>query len=553
MRTPSRDRDDSGLALITVIGLGLTMSLIVVASLAYATGAQRSSRLDQDWNAALGAAQAGVDEYLFRLNDNSDYWRYGNGASPYTPDTVTETGPAGQPNPAFTGWVEVPGADGRAQFRYDIDNSLFPTQGVVRLRSTGRVGTKARTVESTLGRAGFLDYLYYTDLETLDPALYNGNPYTVSQAQANCARPYYDPSRNPVTRSNNCVSINFAPFDRIQGPLHTNDAMLLCGSPQFLGDTTTATLYRDGTRKYRTNTSCGSSNPVFQRAGDPRSTARIDLPPSNSALRAETNPTLTTTPGCLYYGPTRIVLNSNGTMNVTSPWTKSPRPGCGVGTNVPLPEHGLIYVDNAVQADSGNPTCSSRGNSIGFPISGDLTRYPCQAGDVFIEGTLRGGLTVAAKNNIIITWDLTYAGGSTGTDLLGLIADNYVEVYHPVRCSNECDSLDDVVNMNPAGKTRPFSDAQISAAILSIQHSFRVQNYFVGACLGTLNVTGGIAQKYRGIVGTGGSNCNTGYRKNYVYDTRLKFSSPPKFLDPVQSAYNEKRYAEPAAAYRASD
>ena len=42
----------------------------------------------------------------------------------------------------------------------------------------------------------------------------------------------------------------------------------------------------------------------------------------------------------------------------------------------------------------------------------------------------------------------------------------------------------------------------IDAAILAINHSFIVDNYNCGARLGTLNVIGAIAQKYRGAVGT---------------------------------------------------
>ena len=48
---------------------------------------------------------------------------------------------------------------------------------------------------------------------------------------------------------------------------------------------------------------------------------------------------------------------------------------------------------------------------------------------VFIEGTLKGQLSVAADNNIDVTWNLTYNSGTAGTDLLGLIANNYIEIW----------------------------------------------------------------------------------------------------------------------------
>jgi hypothetical protein len=41
--------------------------LLMVAALGYAVQSEPSARRDQDWNAALAAAQAGVDDYLYRL------------------------------------------------------------------------------------------------------------------------------------------------------------------------------------------------------------------------------------------------------------------------------------------------------------------------------------------------------------------------------------------------------------------------------------------------------------------------------------------------------
>ena len=62
-----------------------------------------------------------------------------------------------------------------------------------------------------------------------------------------------------------------------------------------------------------------------------------------------------------------------------------------------------------------------------------------------------------------------------------------------------------------------------------------MQNYQYGDnTLGTITLYGAVAQKYRGTVGTGGS---TGYLKAYTYDQRMKYQSPPFFLNPVDSAW----------------
>ena len=114
--------------------------------------------------------------------------------------------------------------------------------------------------------------------------------------------------------------------------------------------------------------------------------------------------------------------------------------------------------------------------------------------------------------------------------MLGLIANQFVRVYHPVDAN--CDN-----NGGPGS-------IQIDAAILALQHSFTVDHYYCGNPLGTLTVNGVIAQKFRGPVGTGGSSISTGYLKDYNYDDRLQLRQPPYFLDPVQSAWRIQRQTE---------
>ena len=45
-------------------------------------------------------------------------------------------------------------------------------------------------------------------------------------------------------------------------------------------------------------------------------------------------------------------------------------------------------------------------------------------------------------------------------------------------------------------------------------------------------------QKFRGPVGTGsGGTISTGFLKDYWYDDRLRYRSPPYFLNPLKSAW----------------
>ena len=85
----------------------------------------------------------------------------------------------------------------------------------------------------------------------------------------------------------------------------------------------------------------------------------------------------------------------------------------------------------------------------------------------------------------------------------------------------------------------------VEAAILSLKHSFIVDNYQCGDDLGTLTVKGAIVQKYRGPVGTGsGGSVDTGFAKNYWYDDRFRYRSPPYFLTPIDAAWDVVRSHE---------
>jgi hypothetical protein len=88
---------------------------------------------------------------------------------------------------------------------------------------------------------------------------------------------------------------------------------------------------------------------------------------------------------------------------------------------------------------------------------------------------------------------------------------------------------------------------KIEAAILSVAHTFQVQNYPYGA-RGDLIIFGALAQKFRGTVGVG----SNGYTKDYEYDTRFRHIAPPKFLTPTSTTYGVTQVATVPAAFLAS-
>ena len=95
-----------------------------------------------------------------------------------------------------------------------------------------------------------------------------------------------------------------------------------------------------------------------------------------------------------------------------------------------------------------------------------------------------------------------------------------------------------------------FSNLTIEAAILALNDSFIVDNWQCGSPLQVLTVNGAIAQKFRGPVGTFNSDStrNSGYAKNYNYDDRFRYRSPPYFVEPVKASWKVVRQNEQVRA-----
>jgi hypothetical protein len=220
---------------------------------------------------------------------------------------------------------------------------------------------------------------------------------------------------------------------------------------------------------------------------------------------------------------------------------------------ITVPDRNVIYVQNVPTVSSDPnywpatgslPTNCTSGNGIGFPMAGEYVvsipaSYGCRTGDVFVKGTMNGELTIAAENYSYVTGDIVYA--SAQDDLLGLVGQNAVWVWNPVSrsCTGTCS----------ATYASLLSDnRRIDAAILSVAHTFQVQNYNRGGSQGVLSVNGTISQKFRGIVRSG----SNGYTKAYSYDQRYRYVAPPKFLSPVSTTYGVTVLVEVPAAFTAA-
>jgi hypothetical protein len=514
LRNRIRFACERGFTTVTLMGVLMVGGLLVVATFAAVNPDISLSRSDQDSKQAYGAAEAGLQWYLNALaKDNNYYLKCTAVPAP----NATELAPVNDP---WTGsgtrkWRKLPGekseysvelmpAPGKPKCDTADQYSMVDPYGNMRIRVTGRSRTKYRSVIATMRRRNFIDFIYFTDFETLDPAAYS-NPSTMTPR---CSR--YRAGR----AGQGCTEIQFADSDAVLGPLHTNDNVLICGTPQF-GRTARDAIEINGPAGQGFVSNCGGSVADVRGTLD-QPAGTLGMPPSNRSIKDVAATTYR------FLGVTTIQMQGT-TMQVRN----LKKFGDQAFHSMALPPNGVLYVEN----DSTQGGCTAS-----YDRSNDYSSQAPGCGDIWLQGNYSSDMTIAADNDIVINGHIDRNNSGL---LLGLIANNFVRVYHPV--SDDC-------NNNLTGS---ISNLRIQAAILALNHSFIVDNWNCGPPLSNLNVEGAIAQKFRGPVGTGsGGSINTGYVKNYVYNDRLRYREPPYFLDPVQAAWRIARQNEQIPAQK---
>jgi hypothetical protein len=601
----TRLADERGFTLVIVLGVLTVIMGFTAAAFAIADNDTHLAKRNQDDKAAYAAAEAGVNAYLAQLNGNPSFW-----SNCDDPTGVTAPGVAPE-------WQSV-GAGTTARYTIELlprlaacdkaspDASMINADGTLRVRVTGaarpdvappaRVAAK-RSIVLTLRRDGFLDYLLWTDYESLDPRVTSSvwncdykvvgrtSPATAGApfgsagcfqtrlnatppndtstlgnwADANCNTywrdgrnagglypgeiRFWDTSLTPdgwnwtsySTWFRNlsglsaaafpgltCEEASFGTADTVGGALHTNDSLSICGGPIDFG--------RDGNDRIEV-VAGDTQTPWRQGVGSCAGAAQpspgawttgshgaqyMEPPPANTALRDVA--------AYSFSGGTKIVFGAGGP-------TKMAVTNQGVTTTYDQPADGVIWVGNS-------GSCPSYNAMFPFVTTG-ATSQPC--GDVAVEGTYSRNITIGAENDIVITDDVQRDPDSTG--MLGLIGGQFVRIDHPSTLGTGLGSLrpwPSCTNTSTA-----TDDLTLDAAILALNGSFLLDRVGCGAAKGDLNVTGAIAQRHRGLVGVSAAT-PSGYTKNYAYDDRLKYRTPPNFLDPVNSSWHVIRQVEQA-------
>jgi Tfp pilus assembly protein PilX len=529
-RIHRRIADEHGFTMVFAIGAMLITSLLVFASFTFTINDEHLSYTNTLQKQAYLAASSGIQEYEHQLQVNDDYWE------------SSCTGPKGKVSGEEHESYEttVLGANGQTCSTASPFATMIEKTGAnantFRVKSIGTAGNEKRTLIATFRVAGFLDFAYFTQYEDEDP-------YLSGRTATECER-YYE-EKGKTTRSSNCVNIEFAKEDSVNGPVHTDDsALVACSKEVTFGreNHTPADVVEinkgtwstsETTAKGPTESPCSSGNgpTYYTTSGKFSEGPELRAPQSDSSVEeyVETGYTFTGRTKIKLTGETMTIENANYNGGVAK-------------TGVTFPGNGLLYVKSGA-AGCGYTYSNNNGGSDTTTTYAD----EAECGSVYVEGKYTKSLTIAAETDVIINGNILPTGISvsagtpppapSGTAVLGLMATRFVRVYHP--CTTGGSGSGNQTS-GPAGGylSNPF----IYAAILSTSHSFAVDNFECGSQMGELNIYGAIAQKFRGVVGVVGTS---GYIKDYNYDERLATDEPPYFLAPLDSGWMIARETAP--------
>ena len=366
------------------------------------------SRNDLDQKRALAAAQAGIQAYNFQLNQNVNYWLSCSSSTNVTVPGSTSADAGSLETYTVTPVIASTAPSGTTQcdtanpIGTMIEGSTAGTAaGTFRISSTGRSAGVSRTIVAQYRSPSFLNFVYYTDYEVLDPSATPGNP-------TGCAVHY------PSPRGSGCQTIQFITGDAIKGPLHSEDWLLVCGSPVFGRTGAADSIQAAG----HSNEGGGCTDSATMTGIFTNSAPSLQPPSTNAQI-------LNVTQAAYHYtGVTTIVLNG-ANMTVTNANVNG-----GAAQTVAFPSNGVVYVST-----SSTLTCPVTYTPFDPSYTGNTG-----CGNVYVSGNYNTSLTIASDNDIIINGNITTPvnswGVPTGTAVLGLIANDFVRIYHSGRAGS---------------------------------------------------------------------------------------------------------------------
>ncbi|GEM_PF-5406000 len=422
VRRLNRRRDERGdlpLMTLLVMLLGSAVVLVSLATVGLASDALTAQGRSAAYQDAVGLGESAIQAFYSQLEANPGYFDDG-GAWPGANGAWWSFGPGGQLQPcadvggqvgvAATGgpgcWAldvastTAPGstgAPGPAGAAQDQEAATVTAQVEVDCHGTA-VTCTAASVVSRFQRRDFLDYLYFTGSEQVDPAFTSSG---LCFGPASCSEPVYTTG------------------DVVDGPVHTNAPNIwACGTPVFTG-----VVEATGSPVWQVASSpgCQDGTSPNLKGGYVADAPALALPSSDSYLSALANQAQSPWPGqdgYAFQGNVTIVVQGR-TLDITGP--------DGIEHDgLPFPSTGVVYA----------------------------------SGSAFVSGSNGGQLTVAAGGDIYVTGDLTYACEASPAsappadcpDYTGLVANGSVyldDSGHDLHVDAAMVALSHSVSINP--------------------------------------------------------------------------------------------------------
>jgi hypothetical protein len=397
--------------MIIALGVMLVTSLLLAATFVAARGDIQLSHTDTTQKEAYYASLAGVQEFEYQMQVNPNYWQT-CGAPTNTLPQESGSSYAVKILPAASAPAGTKACSTANPFGTVIETSTTAAN-TFRIESVGSASKNPEahhTIIATFKVTGFLNFIYYTNHEDEDPSLYS--------APTECTKPntYY-----PATETDGCQRIEFATGDSINGPMHTNDAACIGGSATFGRSSHTPP---DVVEFYRgRNSACTGSPKYYTATGSYVKGEQLTPPTSDTSLETYA------TEENKFSGVTDLVLEG-GTNEIDV--TNAELNG-GLPKKIPWPSNGLIYIK---QSSSGSGACGYTYKTYEADDRNEAnTETNC--GNVYVSGTYGKSLTIGSADDVIINGEIypygDKGGEPTGTATLGLIANNFVRIYHPVK------------------------------------------------------------------------------------------------------------------------
>jgi hypothetical protein len=400
----SRARAQDGVTMIIAMGVMLVTSLLLTASFLAARGDIHLSHTDTSQKEAYYASLAGVQEFEYELQVNPDYWQT---CGKPTNELPQETSSSYK--------VRILPANGASECSTanPLETAIESTGAAAntfRVESIGYAGKSPQEqhkIVATFKVTGFLNFIYYTNHEDEDPSLYNASQTCKEETT------YYP-------NTSGCQLIEFASGDEINGPMHTNDAPCIGGSASFGRKEHSPP---DVVEFYRgRNAKCGGTGTFYTATGNYIKGESLEPPKSDTSLETYAKSE------DIFSGVTRLELNS--TTNIITVYNAALSGGKEL---LAWPSNGLIYVKQA----SGEHESCEYTYKTSKSDSKEEAEHETNCANVYVSGSYSKSLTIGSAENVIINGEIIAPTNSkhepTGTATLGLIANSFVRIYHPVK------------------------------------------------------------------------------------------------------------------------